>query len=403
VVENILKDGKYRNKCLLLSKNILSHWPIPKDGKYRNKCLLLSKNILTHWSFCLSIGSLFIILLSWITLGVSPLYTFQEIAYQQEQDNLKREFVQFHNELGTQFLYVEEIDAARNEFNQVLKVDPYNQNAAKGLFECDVFGYVENQSYNPVIIKTQLDQLSNKYPDDPLPYLYLGDFAWSWGYTDSATNFYQEAIKRNSSVAAAYFGLGNIYEENNQLDRAREMFQEAVNLSYWNIMYRNNLAYVCYESQDYNNSIFWYSGSVDIDPRHIDQYIGYSNSCRCLNDLDTAIELQENQIYYMENNETRNLTCNQGIVYYPYDSGHIYIYTYDTREHYYYYNIALTYYLLGNENKTLEYLKKADDLHLDTETISNNRMIVNYDIENLQKAQPELMNKTVEFRNKFLN
>lgn len=380
-----------------------------KKKKVHYSCTQIFDLITSNWAVCLSVASVITLLLGYLIFGVSPLYTFQEIAYQQQQDNLKREFVQFHNELGTQFLYVEQINAARDEFNQVLKVDPLNQDATRGLFECDVFKEAKNKSYDPEITNKKLNALRKENPNDPLPYLYLGDFFLNQGLIynqssliDNAIDFYQEAINLDSSVAAAHAGMGQIYYERGQIDLAQKEFEKAVNLSNWNVVYRGDLAYICYELKDYQNSLYWYNGTIILDAKYLEPYVGYSNSYRCLGDLENALELQEKQIRLLEDNSTENITVNQEAFYYYTNLGNIInIYSYDVKKYYFYYNIALTYYLLGNETKTLEYLKKADDLHIDKDSESNVKEILNSDIENLQKSQPKFMNKTIEFKNKF--
>jgi len=150
---------------------------------------------------------------------------------------------------------------------------------------------------------------------------------------------------------------------------------------------------------------------VNLESRYINQYVGFSNSYRCLGNLTEARKIQEIQIALIENNSTKNLAINQKEIYFFINSDkfldtcnekeyyfyHNILDTYDMQKCYYYYNIALTYYLLGNETKTLEYLKKADDLHLGSNSKSNVIKILNYDIEALQKSQPKFMSKTNEF------
>ncbi len=74
------------------------------------------------------------------------------------------------------------------------------------------------------------------------------------------------------------------------------------------------------------------------------------------------------------------------------------------KKYYFYYNIALTYYILENENKTQEYLKKANDLHLNINSELKVKKIVNHDIEVLQNSQSQkitLIDKTKKFKNRF--
>lgn len=82
---------------------------------------------------------------------------------------------------------LEQYDAARNEFKQVLKVDPLNQQARTGLRECEVlriflrecevFKDISNTSSDPEITKMELDEILNENTSSPLIYFNLGDFA----------------------------------------------------------------------------------------------------------------------------------------------------------------------------------------------------------------------------------
>jgi tetratricopeptide (TPR) repeat protein len=368
------------------------------------------KTILNNWAVIVSFVSLFALLLGYAKYNASPLHTFEEIGYEQEQAHLKREFVQFHNQLGIKFLYVEEVSAARSEFNQVLKVDPLNQNATKGLFECDLYKDIENSSsdpnnYKPWIIRTKLNELAKEYPNDSIPEFYSGKLASNFGeyYKKTAIEHYNEAIRRDKSNAAAYNGLGIIYENEYNLNKSREFYQEAVNYSDWDTEYRYNLANIYYELKDYGESSNLYAGTVTLDQNYLSQYIGISNSLRCKGDLKFASYYQEKQIELMENNSIVNLNYNNNNIRFHLNSREtINLNTNNEKKLYAYYNMALTYYLLGNETGTLEFLKKANTVDINTDNKKDVKSLLIFDIENLQNTQPNFMNKTIEFRNKVL-
>lgn len=365
----------------------------------------ISSHIVTHWSFCLSIISFFALLLGWLAYGVSPLYTIQEIGYQQQQESLKIDFVNFHNDLGKSFLYVEQFDAARNEFKQVLEVDPLNQKARIYLFECDVFSEASDQRYDPEVTQKKLEELEREDKNDPLVYLYLGDFAFRCNNREDAINYYQKTIQLDNSVANAYAGLGYIYDQQNKTDEALEMYNKALNLSRWNIRYRNNIAYIYYERNDYKNATDWYYNILLLDNRLLFPYYCYSNCCRQSGDLDSALVYQDTLIGLLDDENITNLKFNKDYSWFLYDKSRepIYLNDYPERKYYAYYSIALTYYLKGNENKTIEYVKRADGLHIDKNLESNMEKILDFDIDNLQKEQPNFRNRTIEFRNKFEN
>ena len=309
----------------------------------------------------------------------------------------------FHNDLGIKFLYVGQIEAAKNEFNQVLEIDPLDHNATRGLFECEIYSEANNDSCDPELTYMRLRALEIEYPDDPLPYLYLGDFAYNLNDLNHSLDYYQNAISRSSSVAGAYAGMGLIYDEQGRPDLARKMFEKAINLTYWNVLYRDNLADVCYELEDYETALHWYNDTMSLDRRNLMSYIGYSNSYRCTGDLESARRLQGQQIQLSENESILDLKINQETYFFPTNSEEItHLNNNNEKRYYIYYNAALTYYLLGDNAKTLEYLNKANNLDLDEDSEFAIKEILIYDIEKLQKAQPKFTNETAEFRKKFI-
>ena len=185
------------------------------NEKIPNSFINKLKDLSSFWPIFAAIISIILLIIAHFVCGVDFLHSFKQITFQQQQDEikqhedmLKNNFTKFHNNLGTQFLYVEQFDAATNEFNQVLRVDKLNQNATRGLFECNVFSESKNTTYNREITKKRLDALSNESPTDPLPYLYLGDFAFSLNDLNESSKFYNKSISLDNSVAAAYDGLG---------------------------------------------------------------------------------------------------------------------------------------------------------------------------------------------------
>ena len=219
---------------------------------------------------------------------------------------------------------------------------------------------------------------------------------------DKAAINYQKAIDKDRSVAAAYEGLGLVYALQNKHNLALKNLKEAANLSEWNLKYQNNLACEYYTSKNYKQAISLYTNILTLNRNYIEAYFICSNCYLCIGDLENARRLQEMQIKLLEDNSTENLTYNQNPYYYSNNKGDkVSLDTYALKKYYFYNNAALTYYLLGDENKTRELIKKANNLHIDKKSELKIEIILNDDIESLQKAQPMFINKTIEFRNKF--
>ena len=88
--------------------------------------------------------------------------------------------------------------------------------------------------------------------------------------------------------------------------------------------------------------------------------------------------------------------------FYSFNSDIIFFYDYPEKKYYAYYNLALTYYLLGNETEAIQYVKKANDLQIDKNLELDVKKLINYDIDNLQEEESSFLNRTEEFRRKFL-
>jgi tetratricopeptide (TPR) repeat protein len=380
--------------------------------------MLKKEFVLSNFAVFVTLGiallSSFFLLIGCIYYHITPWYNLKEVGYQQQQNELKNNFTNFHNDLGIQFLFAGRVDAATNEFTKILEVDRLNQNATRYLVLCGIFNNTTFDFYNfnnfdDEITRQQLDALIIETPNDPLLYFYSGNLAHSKGYLDDAITYYQKAIDlSNCSFAAAYHSMGIVNDQKNEHNLSLENFAKAVRLSPKTWIYNNDLADEFYTLEDYDNSTTYYSKAIRLNPFILLPYFGISKSFRCLGDLETASAMQERQITLMEVNYTKYLPINQKGLCYPRNSRNlefICLNTYDEIQYYCYYSTALTYYLLGNGNKTLEYLQKADDLHLNIKLKSKVKEILNYDIENLQKAQSQnitLVDKTNEFRNNYL-
>jgi hypothetical protein len=82
--------------------------------------------------------------------------------------------------------------------------------------------------------------------------------------------------------------------------------------------------------------------------------------------------------------------------------------TYDLKKYYYYYNIALTYYLSDKDHPVEDHVEKADyyvnqanALQLDQNSKLKVKDIVSFDIKRLQEKRSEYRNETNEFKNKY--
>ena len=139
-----------------------------------------------------------------------------------------------------------------------------------------------------------------------------------------------------------------------------------------------------------------------LNPNYLLPYCGYANNLRLLGNLPEASDQQEHLVGLLDDSNITNLTTNQKIWSFPTKPRTmVYLTNYDMKKHYIYYNTALTYYLLNMDDKTQRYMNKAKDLHLDPDSKSKVKEMLDCDIKNLQENQPNFMDQTKNFMNKL--
>jgi tetratricopeptide (TPR) repeat protein len=339
---------------------------------------------------------------------VSPFQPAEEIAAKQseyrlvaKQELIKSEMVSRHLKLGNSFLNVLQLDAAKFEFEEALKLDSLNLSAKKGLFKSEIFRPIVERDYDPEIMEKRLLLILQEDPEDPHAFLFLGEIYRSIDQ-EQALNYYQKAIDKDASIAAAYFGMGVIYDQQNKPDEALKMYEKALSLSRWNQVFLDNLGDQYYLRKEYQKAIEEYELLLRLNPRCLIAYYTISNAYRLTGNLEQARLDQERLIELMEDENVTSMQINQRAWFFRTRYEQVSFYNYPEKKFYAYYNTALTYYLLGNEIKALQYVKKVRDLRIDKDLESEVKELVNFDIDNLQEEQSSLWNRTDEFRRKFL-
>ena len=346
--------------------------------------------------------------IGWSIFDISPLQPLEEIAFKQseyrlkeKQDLLRSEMVNRHLKLGNSFLNVMQLDAAKIEFEEALKLDPLNLSAKRGLTKSEIFTPILINDYDPEVMEKRLELILEENPNDPHAFLFLG-IIYTPINQDKALEYYQKAIDNDPSIAAAYFGIGVIYDQQKKPDEALKMYRVALNFSKWNQVFLSNLGDQYYLRKDYQKAIEQYDLLLTLDDRLLPVYYTVSNAYRLRGNLEQARMDQEKLIKLLDN---ENVTCfmrNQQAWYFHSEHENIFFYEYPEKKYYAYYNLAITYYLMGNETEALIYVKKAEDLNLDRDLEKQVKKLIHFDIDTLQEEQKDYRNRTEEFRSKFL-
>jgi tetratricopeptide (TPR) repeat protein len=364
--------------------------------------------ISANWPIFLFILSILGVLTGWVILDISPLQPLEEIAFKQseyrlsaKQESMKSEMVSSHIKLGNTFLNIMQLEAAQNEFEEALKLDPYNLSAQKGLSKSELFMPIMQNDYDPEIMEKRLNLILEEDPYDPHAYLFLGILYRDIDH-EQALIYYEKAIDKDPSIAAAYFGIGTIYDIQNKPDDAITMYEKALSLSKWNQPFLDNLGYHYCQRKEYQKAIQQYELLLRLNPRFLPAYYTISNAYRLTGNLEQARWDQKILVNLLDNKNVTALQRNKEIWFYSFNSETVFLYNYPEKKYYAYYNLALTCYLLGNETEAIQYVKKAKDLQIDKDLEFNVKKLINYDIDNLQEEESYFLNRTDEFRRKFL-
>jgi tetratricopeptide (TPR) repeat protein len=168
-----------------------------------------------------------------------------------------------------------------------LKIDPANIKATTGLLECNLSKEIKDIHSDSAVINLQLNSISTNYPNDPMPSFIMGEMALSRAYYIPAQNimyfnfaldYYNDSLKIDKNVTSAYVEKGYIFGQEGDIDNAIKMDNEALNISNWEETANNNLGYAYYEKQDYQNAIYYYKRSIEMNPFFLLPYFSISNS-----------------------------------------------------------------------------------------------------------------------------
>ncbi len=260
------------------------------------------KKIISNKANFLFILSIFTTIIGIVIFDISPFQPLEELAAKQSEyrkiaadDVKKSEIVSNHLKLGNTFLSVLQLDAANIEFDEALKLDPLNLSARKGLLKSEIFRPIVEGDYDPEITEKRLMLILQEDPNDPHALLFLGSI-YSSIDTEQAIEYYNEAIDKDPSIAAAYFGIGFIYDEQNKYDEALIMYEKALSLSKWNQLFLDNLGHLYYLRKEYNKSIEKYELLLRLNENYLPAYYTISNTYRLAGNMEQARLDQEKVI-----------------------------------------------------------------------------------------------------------
>lgn len=382
----------------------------------------LLKWINANWAV-LGLGiSLLGILIARLLFDVSIFQPFDEIAAKQgeyrEQEKQKKHqkiMVDRHLTLGSYFLSNSRYNAAKAEFNQVLKLDKMNPAAQMGLFKTGVFEAFMEKEFIPEVVERQIHFILEENPDDPHARVMYGNLYAQLKEYDKAKEQYELALKSVDNPvdesdgkpvdkpASAYFGLGILYEKEDNLDRAIEMYEKAVTHSKWNERYLNNLASVYGKKGDYTNAIEHYELVLTLDYEYLLPYCEVALAYRLTNNLEMAGAYQFRLVSYLYDENFSGLDKNKGVWFFKTDSKTVVsLYSLAEKRCYALYSLSMTLFLLrkDRECEAEQYARQAHDI--ETNQKASILDLVRWDLQSFEQKHPAYRERAGEYRRMYL-
>jgi len=136
---------------------------------------------------------------------------------------------------------------------------------------------------------TELDKLTQSYPNDGTLYFLGGNCYGAMGHFDQAILCYQEAIKLKPNYAEAHNNLGFYFKEINKIDKALLSYREAIKLKPNYAEAHNNLGVSLYEIGRLNEALLSYREAIKLKPNYAEAHNNSGNVLKDLGQFDEAI------------------------------------------------------------------------------------------------------------------
>ena len=136
---------------------------------------------------------------------------------------------------------------------------------------------------------TELDALTQKYPNDPMLYLFGGNCYGAMGHLDQAILCYEEAVKLKPDYVDAHNNMGVYLKEIGEINKAVISYQKAIKLKPDYAMAHNNLGICFYDLAQPKQAALCYKRAIKLKPDYADPHSNLGNILKDLGRVDEAI------------------------------------------------------------------------------------------------------------------
>jgi tetratricopeptide (TPR) repeat protein len=218
-----------------------------------------------------------------------------------------------------------------------------------------------------------------------------------------ALDYLNKALSIDRNLAMAYTSIGFIYDKQNKIEDAFNMYEQATKLSEWNQKAINNSAYHYLLRKKYHKAIERYELLLSLDKYQLISYLTLAQSYQMIGDLKNAYKKQKYLVQLFNDKKVTALRRNKDTWFFytePYEGVTFDIDNSLEKKCYAYYCLALTCYLLDRQKEARVALEKAQKLQNDGN--SEAKELLEWNIDQLGKEQKSFRQKLDEFKKTFL-
>ncbi len=349
------------------------------------------------------ISSILVMLAAWMFNDIYPLHMLKRIEAEQkafDDTEQKRQFqqkvVENHLSLGYAFLDDRLYEEATQAFDKALAIDELNVDAQIGHFIVETAHRIIHD-FRPQAIEKQLHFLQQKQPDNPYVQVLYGDLAVQLDDPKKAKDHYHAAIRSDRRTASAYFGLGYLFETQQQLKEALSYYKKAVERSQWNQIYKNNLATVYRKLGHYDDAIEHYKNILTLDGDYLLAHLGIAQSYALSGKLIMAMRYQQQLVNLLDQPRITGQAKNVA----TWNFHNVLFETLDEKRQYALYSLGLSLFLRGKEEDAQLYLQKAQQITTDIST--KIKSVVAQDLKLLIEKQEQYHHQGKHFKQQYLS
>jgi tetratricopeptide (TPR) repeat protein len=344
----------------------------------------------------LALGAILLVGFGIVVRGIDPLAIPDKLVSDYQQQQARDALIDDHVKLGEELLDVEQLKAARGEFEAALTLDHTNAAASLGVFKARLYEPVAGGDYDPELTELRLQHLAKAHPDDAQVHAYLGDELMGVRKDDPALEQYRRAVELDPRMAHGYAGEGFVFDREGQPEQALAFYRRAVALSPDSPRYGNNLAYQLYRLGRYAEALAQYRQLLAIDGRLMLPHYTLAAVERLTGQLQNARRRGRELLDLLADAHARKLDVNAGVWYFdatdlrPGGSGvtTVSVTRFADKQLYARLSLGLTSAVLGDAQEMRAEVRRGRALAQDPSDVSALVTLVAHDVRVLTRAVP---------------